>query len=69
MTARRGIIGKVRDGFEYFDRDNDGRGFWFCRMWPRTPLRLFSTMAWRLNTRRKVNYSTRLPFQSPPASV
>src|SRR4030095_3174988 len=28
----QGIIGKVRDGFEYFseDEDNDGRGFWFC---------------------------------------
>jgi hypothetical protein len=26
----QGIIGKVREGFEYFDRDNDGRGFWFC---------------------------------------
>ena len=26
----QGIIGKVREGFEYFDQDNDGRGFWFC---------------------------------------
>ena len=26
----QGIIGKVREGFEYFDQD-DGRGFWFCR--------------------------------------
>jgi hypothetical protein len=25
----QGIIGKVREGFEYFDLDNDGRGFWF----------------------------------------
>ena len=27
----QGIIGKVRAGFEYFDQDDDGRGFWFCR--------------------------------------
>ena len=26
----QGIISKVRAGFEYFDLDNDGRGFWFC---------------------------------------
>jgi hypothetical protein len=26
----QGILGKVTEGFEYFDRDNDGRGFWFC---------------------------------------
>jgi len=26
----QGIIGNAREGFEYFDQDNDGRGFWFC---------------------------------------
>ena len=27
----QGIISKVLSGFEYFDVDKDGRGFWFCR--------------------------------------
>ena len=26
----QGMIGKVIDGFEYFDLDEDGRGYWFC---------------------------------------
>jgi hypothetical protein len=26
-----GMIGGISEGFEYFDQDGDGRGFWFCR--------------------------------------
>ena len=25
-----GMISPSRDGFEYFDEEGDGRGFWFC---------------------------------------
>jgi hypothetical protein len=31
QDCAQGIIGSVREGFEYFDLDGDGRGFWFCR--------------------------------------
>lgn len=27
----QGIIGRVIVGFEYFDPDNNGGGFWLCR--------------------------------------
>ena len=27
----QGCLGTVRDGFEYWNPDRDGRGFWFCR--------------------------------------
>jgi len=25
----QGVIGESKQGFEYFDQDSDGRGFWF----------------------------------------
>jgi phage/plasmid primase-like uncharacterized protein len=25
------MLSQIRDGFEYFDEEGDGRGFWFCR--------------------------------------
>lgn len=27
----QGIFGESTSGFEYFDEDRTGRGFWFCR--------------------------------------
>jgi Zn finger protein HypA/HybF involved in hydrogenase expression len=27
----QGMLSQIRDGFEYFDEEGDGRGFWFCR--------------------------------------
>lgn len=42
----QGIIGKVRDGFEYFDQDHDGRGFWFCCYCGSNHVK-FSTTAWK----------------------
>jgi hypothetical protein len=27
----QGMISRAREGFEYFDEEGDGRGFWFCR--------------------------------------
>jgi hypothetical protein len=25
------LLGSPREGFEYWDKRGDGRGFWFCR--------------------------------------
>jgi hypothetical protein len=27
----QGIVTPSSEGFEYFDEERDGRGFWFCR--------------------------------------
>jgi hypothetical protein len=31
FDCSQGMLSAAKDGFEYWDENNEGRGFWFCR--------------------------------------